>query len=104
MSGLMRRGWFIPAFYSIRMKNTVANGSQDLVAKQMARDGEDPLETGMTEESLRRARCASSVLNRRNPKSGRLHPLVRVVQEGRTAPPVDPHMILQDFPLFIQGR
>jgi hypothetical protein len=42
-----------------------------LVAGQKATDGEDPLETGMNEESLR-----NSVLNRRIPKDGRLHPLV----------------------------
>jgi hypothetical protein len=73
-----------------RMKNAVGPGSHYLVDKQKAMEGEDPLKTGMNEEGM-----GTSVPIRRIPKGSRLYPLVRVVQEGRTAPPVDPHFIPQ---------
>jgi len=37
MSGLMRRVWFVPALYSIRMKNAVALRSLDPIDRQKAR-------------------------------------------------------------------
>jgi hypothetical protein len=63
------------ARYLFRMKNTVATGSQNLVASQKARDGGDPLETGMTEGGsepvgadafLVTFSCAQKVTRRRN--------------------------------------
>ena len=66
-------------------KTVVEIGSQNQIARQKARDGEDLFKTGMNEESM-----GTLVPIRQIPKGCRLNPLVREGVGGRTRPPIDP--------------